>query len=64
MTSLRRALDRSKGDPLLLGTKVKPWGTVSAVASLKGERYYFFTEKGVAMIPGRDVEMMYEKQKE
>ena len=51
-------------EPLKLGTKVKPWGTISGVTNHGGERYYFFTEKGVAMIPGRDVEMMYEKQKE
>jgi len=45
-----------RANPLAIGTKVKPWGHISAVAILKGERYYFFIEKGVAMIPGVDVE--------
>lgn len=43
-------------DPIPLGTAVKPWGTVASVAYLQGERYYFFVEKGVAMIPASIVE--------
>jgi hypothetical protein len=35
-----------------LGTVVKPYGKVSAVANIDGERYYFMEKRGdVAMMP-------------
>jgi hypothetical protein len=46
--------------PLPLGMTVKPWGKIAAIASLKGERYYFFDGKGVAMIPAFVVEQQIE----
>lgn len=49
-------------DILPIGTKVKPWGTICAYSWAKGERYYLFSEKGVAMIPAKDVERMAKKQ--
>jgi hypothetical protein len=49
-------------EPLLLGTYVHPWGHISGVTNHGGERYYFFSEKGVALIPGWDVERMARKQ--
>lgn len=48
--------------PLMLGTHVKPWGKISGVTNHGGERYYFFAEKGVALIPALDVESMAKMQ--
>lgn len=45
-----------------LGTRIEPWGSVSGVTNMGGERYYFFVEKGVALIPGVDVERHYAQQ--
>lgn len=44
-----------------LGTRVDPWGVISAVHS-GGERYYMFAEKGVALIPAYVVESAYAQQ--
>ena len=52
-------LPNPKSEHLSIGTKVFPWGKIAAVATLKGERYYFFAEKGVAMIPGNAVEAQH-----
>lgn len=49
-------------EPLTIGTKVKPWGTICGVTNHGGERYYFFEEKGVALIPASDVERMAKMQ--
>lgn len=45
-------------DPLPLGTKVPPYGTVQAVQWMSGERYYFLVNKrgDVAMLPACCVE--------
>lgn len=49
--------------PLLLGTKVEPWGTISGIyGSSREERYYMFAEKGVALIQAQDVELNYVQQ--
>jgi hypothetical protein len=49
-------------DMLPIGTKVKPWGAVAGYSWSMGERYYLFAEKGVALIPAKDVERMAKKQ--
>jgi len=43
---------------LKLGTVVKPYGKVSAVGFISGERYYWFVDKygSVAMMPASAVE--------
>jgi hypothetical protein len=45
---------------ILIGTIIKPYGRVSAIANgvSYGERYYFFTDKygSVSMIPAKLVE--------
>lgn len=46
----------------MIGTKVKPWGAISGVTNNGGERYYFFDEKGVALIPGTVVEWHYDEE--
>lgn len=51
-----RQSDALQRSPLPLGTKVKPWGHISGVTNHGGERYYFFAEKGVALIPAIEVE--------
>lgn len=49
-------------DMLPIGTVVKPWGAVAGYRWTMDERYYMFTEKGVALIPAFDVERMATKQ--
>jgi hypothetical protein len=40
-----------------IGTVVKPYGKISAIANLDGERYYFFTNgEDVAMMPAMCIE--------
>ena len=47
-------------DALRLGTRTV-WGTISAVGTIEGERYYWMTKgaNSVAMMPGVVVEKMY-----
>lgn len=44
--------------PLEIGSTVKPWGEIIAIAFLSGERYYFLQAKhgGISMMPWSAVE--------
>lgn len=43
-----------------IGTIIKPYGKVSAVGCLQGERYYWFvaSDKSIAMMPACMIERM------
>ena len=44
-------------EPVRIGTKVAPYGVVSAVGWIDGERYYWLTDgQRVAMMPAMVVE--------
>lgn len=62
MSTFDEDFDKLMNAPLKLGTVVKPWGRIAAVQITQGERYYMFAERGVALIPGRDVEKMAQQQ--
>ncbi len=50
---------------LSIGTKVRPWGKISAIALLSGERYYFLLDRyeGVSMMDAATVEAMAKGEK-
>lgn len=55
---------KSPQPPLPLGTQVEPWGTVGAVMTNGGERYYMLTDRYgvVSLMPATDVERNAESE--
>ncbi len=51
---------------LTLGKQYRPYGTLEAITSLDGERYYFFMARCgvVSMMPAMIMEPMYEAKRE
>ncbi|MDE2471490.1 MAG: hypothetical protein KGL35_22875 [Bradyrhizobium sp.] len=55
----------STSPPLPLGTRIHPYGTISAVSCRDGERYYMLTDasgRDVVLMPASTIEEMHRRQ--